>query len=120
MRLEKTQKVFLKSLETALELSQLCLQLIEEKKHEKALAVLDNRSRVVNIVLHLDETVRGAGHEVSEEFNNLVSRLITSINERDKIIYERLNQEKLLTQNEIAKTSKNKENFKGYNLNDLK
>lgn len=120
MDLTKTQKVFLKSLETALELSQLCLQLLDEKKHEKALSVLDNRTRVVNIVLHLEETLRSGKDHFSEEYNNLVSQLIIAINDKDKIIYDLLNEEKLLTQNEIAKTSKNKENFRGYNLNDLK
>jgi len=38
----------------------------------------------------------------------------------DQQIFDLLTHEKLLTQNEIAKTRKNKENFKGYNLNDLK
>lgn len=120
MDLTKTQKVFLKSLETALELSQLCLQLLDEKKHEKALSVLDNRTRVVNIVLHLEENLRSSPEGISEDYNNLVSQLINAINEKDQVIFDLLSQEKLLTQNEIAKTSKNKENFRGYNLNDLK
>lgn len=120
---KKTQEVFLKALRTADEMSEECIRLLKAKKYEAALNVLDNRGRVVNIILHLDEQLRLSPNEVdssSPSENNLVNRLISSINRNDEEIFDLLTHEKLLTQNEIAKTRKNKENLKGYNLNNLK
>lgn len=120
----KLNEVFLKALRTADEMSDQCLELLRSKRFDAALDVLDNRGRVVNIIIHLDEQIRITPSEPvndqGSEENNLVNQLIKSINIKDEEIFELLSHEKLLTQNEIAKTRKNKENFKGYNLNNLK
>lgn len=120
--MQKTLEVYKKAIETALELSDICLNLINGKDIEKALDVLENRSRVVSIILHLDEQLRlspEANGQKHEEYDRLY-RLISKVNLKDEQIFEMLSQEKILTQNEIAKTCKNKENLKGYNLNNLK
>tara|TARA_Y100001936_G_C16093403_1_gene688935 strand:+ start:3195 stop:3536 length:342 start_codon:yes stop_codon:yes gene_type:complete len=111
---QKTQDVFLKAVTTAHELAGLCLNLLEKGKYEKALEILENKERVVNIILHLDEQYGTPSN------NNQLNRLFLDISKMDQQIFDLLTHEKLLTQNEIAKTRKNKENFKGYNLNDLK
>ena len=122
--MEKLNEVFLKALRTADEMSDQCLELLHSKRFDAALDVLDNRGRVVSIIIHLDEQIRITPSEPvndqGSEENNLVNQLIKSINIKDEEIFELLSHEKLLTQNEIAKTRKNKENFKGYNLNNLK
>lgn len=119
--MEKIQYVFLKALETAEEISRNCLVLLRKKAFEKALDQLDNRGRVVNIILHLDEQIRLAPEaEQDPALKDRASRSVKIINQLDEEIFELLVAEKLITQNEIAKTRKNKENLKGYNLNNLK
>ncbi|MBC77351.1 MAG: hypothetical protein CME64_15205 [Halobacteriovoraceae bacterium] len=110
----KNQDVLFKAVNTAHELAELCLNLLEKKKYDKALEILNNKERVVNIILHLDEQ-----YGIPKD-NNQLNKLFSEITKMDQEIFNLLTHEKLLTQNEIAKTRKNKENFKGYNLNDLK
>ncbi|MCO4753012.1 MAG: hypothetical protein KC478_00950 [Bacteriovoracaceae bacterium] len=112
--MQKKHEVMLKAVNTAHELGGLVLSLLEEQKYEQALGILDNRARVVNIILHLDEQY-GLPSD-----NNQLNQLLSEISQMDQKIYDLLSHEKLITQNEIAKTRKNKENFKGYNLNNLK
>lgn len=122
--MKKIHEVYLKAVLTAQEMSATCIELLNQKEFNSALNVLDNRSRVVNIIMHLDEQIRleqdEETNEARESLNNQVSQLLSDIDAKDAVIAELLNKEKILTQNEIAKTSKNKENFKGYNLNNLK
>jgi len=113
----KSETVFLKALETALEMGETCVRLFREKKHESALSILENRSRVVDIILHLEAENALTQTPFSSD---KINRLLSQISEKDEEIFHLLKEEKLTTQNEIAKTRKNKENFRGYNLNDLK
>lgn len=116
----RNQDLFLTALRDALMMSEQIIKCFENKKTDTALSILENRSRVINIVFHLDEKVQASNEITSNQENQLVIDLIGAINEYDSIIQDYLVQEKIITQNEIAKTHKNKENFKGYNLNNTK
>lgn len=111
-------------LESAYKLTREGLRLAQEGSVDKLNEVLDNRERALNIVESLSEQL--ALHQTQmapsqyEEFNNQVSQVINKIIDMDSIITDCLLHEKNKTQFEIAKTFKNKENFKGYNLNNLK
>ena len=112
--MQKNHEVMLKAVNTAHELGALVLEMLGDRNYEAALSILDNRARVVNIILHLDEQ-----YGLPKD-NNQLNQLLSEITQMDQQIHDLLSHEKMITQNEIAKTRKNKENFKGYNLNDLK
>lgn len=120
----ETQKTLLEFLEKAYELTTLALKLVQKRDIDSLNEVLDNRERAINIVETMSE--RLALHQTQQDpseyeaFNNQVSQVITKMGTMDEIILECLEHEKSKTQFEIAKTFKNKENFKGYNLNNLK
>jgi len=118
------QELFLQALRDAITMSQQIIQCFEKGNINAALNILENRSRVINIIFHLDEQLQleqsASPQRDQDDINSLVVDMIGSVNEFDEIIQEYLLKEKLITQNEIAKTHKNKENFKGYNLNNTK
>ncbi|MEX1099006.1 MAG: hypothetical protein WEB87_01185, partial [Bacteriovoracaceae bacterium] len=108
--MRKNEIVLLKAVKTALEMSQNCLSLFKEKEHAKALSVLEHRSRVIDVILHLNEQQLLTPKElVDEKFNNEFNQLITTLNQKDAEVEALLIEERLVTQNEIAKTRKNKE-----------
>lgn len=116
------QELFLQALRDAVMMSQQVIDCFDKGNTNAALNILENRSRVINIVFHLDEKIQVETQNppIDEQKEKLVVDLISAINSFDDIIQEYLVKEKLITQNEIAKTHKNKENFKGYNLNNTK
>jgi hypothetical protein len=116
------QELFLQALRDAVMMSQQVIDCFDKGNTNAALNILENRSRVINIVFHLDEKIQVETQTppIDEQKEKLVVDLISAINSFDDIIQEYLVKEKLITQNEIAKTHKNKENFKGYNLNNTK
>lgn len=111
-------------LEKAYQLTQESLKLVQAQNFEKLSQTLDNRERAVNIIQSLSEQLalhqKNLKPEEYQEFNNQVSQVINKIESMDEIITSCLEHEKNKTQFEIAKTFKNKENFKGYNLNNTK
>jgi len=111
-------------IEKALLLSADCLNHIANDNAEKLLETLENRDRVINIINSLHENVTleqtQINSEYNDEFNNQLNQLITVINQIDEKVLTYLHEEREIVQNEIAKTFKNKENLKGYNLNSLK
>lgn len=111
-------------LEKAYELTKIALKQVQDKEFEQLHVVLDNRERAINVVQSLSEKLslyeKKADPKLLFEFNNQVTQIIERIYAMDDIITNCLEHEKNKTQFEIAKTHKNKENFKGYNLNNLK
>ena len=112
-------------LEKAYQLTTQALKLVQEQDFEKLHLVLDNRERAVGIIQSLSEKLSLYSNntdspEAFQEFNNQVNQVIEKISAMDEIITSCLEHEKNKTQFEIAKTFKNKENFKGYNLNNIK
>lgn len=113
-------------LDKAYQLTRLALKQVQEKNYDQLNTLLDNRERALNIVQSLTEKL-ALYQENSKtpiasitEFNSHVNLIIEKIANIDDIITSCLTHEKEKTQFEIAKTFKNKENFKGYNLNNTK
>lgn len=122
--MNEVQNQLLTFLEKAYELTTIALKLVQKNEIEQLINVMENRERAINIIESLSEKLslyqKNADPELYQAFNNQVSQVITKIASMDDIITECLEHEKKKTQFEIAKTFKNKENFKGYNLNNIK
>ena len=122
--MEQTQENLITFLEKAYELTVASLKLAQSKNFEELVKVLDNRERAINIVQSLSENLalhqKNKPKEAYMDFNNQVSQVIEKIHSMDEIVMTCLEHEKEKTQFEIAKTFKNKENFRGYNLNKIK
>ena len=121
----ETQNNLIEFLDKAYKLTTEALKAVQDKEFEELNDILSNRERAVNIVLSMSERLSLHQKEIThtEEviaFNNQVSQVLDKINQMDEIITSCLQHEKTLTQSEIADTHKNKESFKGYNLNNIK
>lgn len=94
-----------------------CLELSKAEEIELILKKLDDRERVINAITKLSEDP-----QVQEnlEFVYQVNQVIEKIHSYDEQILEKLIALKGKLHFEIAKVFKTKENFKGYNLNNLK
>ena len=122
--MKEIQDQLIEYLEKAYELTRLALKHVQAREYEKLSEVLDNRERSLNIISSLSEKLSlykdVKSPQLLIEFNNQVNLVIEKIANMDDIITSCLKHEKEKTQFEIAKTYKNKENFKGYNLNNTK
>ena len=123
--MKDTQDQLITFIEKAYELTSLALKAAQEKRFEDVISLLENRERAINITQSLSEKL--ALHQSNSkdvdlvvQFNNQVNQIIDKVYKMDDIITECLEHEKNKTQFEIAKTYKNKEDFKGYNLNRIK
>ena len=122
--MQQTQENLISFLDKAYELTKKSLKLAQAKNFDELVKVLDNRERAINIVQSMSENL--ALHQKNKEeetyiaFNNQVSQVINQIHGIDDIVMTCLEHEREKTKFEIAKTFKNKENFKGYNLNKVK
>jgi hypothetical protein len=101
----------------AYDITRECLKYSEEENVEKVLSLLDERERVINILENLskDETLA-----LNQELITQLNQVINKIQEQDDVILQKLASLKDKMHLEIAKVFKTKENFKGYNLNNLK
>ncbi|MBT4790981.1 MAG: hypothetical protein HON90_05380 [Halobacteriovoraceae bacterium] len=123
--LQDLQENIITLLDNAYNLTRQALKQVQSRDFEKLVEVLDHRERAINVINSLSEKLHLYGKNPNTPisliaFNNQVSQVIEAINNMDDIITTCLEHEKEKTQFEIAKTFKNKENFKGYNLNSLK
>lgn len=111
-------------LQKATELTQKALKQVQNKDFDELNKTLNNRERALNIAESFSENLslykNNPDYTPNESLNNQVTQLISNITSLDDIISSCLEYEKNKTKNEIAKTFKNKENFKGYNLNKIK
>lgn len=107
-----------------LSMSRDALKFAQEKNVEELNQTLDNRERIINILMSLHERVsmhlQTQPADLAEQVNAQINQIIEQIDSLDDAVTSFLLSEKNKTQFEIAKTHKNKENFKGYNLNKLK
>ena len=123
--IENLQNDIMTLLDKAHELTRIALKQVQAKDFEKLIDVLDNRERAINIINSLSEKLYLYSKNPNApksliHFNNQVTQVIEAINNMDEVITKCLEHEKEKTQFEIAKTFQNKENFKGYNLNNTK
>lgn len=111
-------------IEKTLTLSAQCVQSIDRNDFESLTPLIEKRDKLISIIQTINERLeveQKANLDMNDvEFNNQANQLIAKIQEMDDYILARLDEEKNKTQIEIAKAFKNKENFKGYNLNSLK
>jgi transcription termination factor NusB len=114
-----TQKNLLDFINRAYLLTKDGLKAVQNRDFDSLVKILDNREKAINIASTFSERL-ALYPEQDEAFNNQVNQVVESIAKLDDIISSCLEHEKTKTQFEIAKTHKNKENFKGYNLNRLK
>lgn len=122
--LKELQNQLIEFLDKAYTLTATALKKVQENELEELVVILDNRERALNIITSLSEKLslyKNVDTAVGLiEFNNQVNLIIDKIVNMDDIITTCLQHEKEKTQIEIAKTYKNKENFKGYNLSNTK
>lgn len=118
-----SEKSLIEFLEKAYNLTVQAQKLAREQKFDELFSVLDNRERAIAISETMSERMslehKNAEPEAVKKVNNQVNQLINKIHSLDESITMYLQAEKTKTQNEIAKTFKNKENFSGYNLNKI-
>lgn len=111
-------------IEKTLTLSVQCVQYVDKHDFESLFPLIEKRDKLISIIQTINERLeveQKANLNMNDvEFNNQVNQLIAKIQEMDDYILLKLDEEKNKTQIEIAKAFKNKENFKGYNLNSLK
>lgn len=86
--------------------------------------LVEQRGKALTIINHLTEKLHMKTNLKNSKtitlYNDQLSQLIAMIEQSDEILLNYLNEESVKTQNQIAKTFKNKENLKGYNLNFIK
>ena len=112
----------------AILISQQTVESVDALRFDRVEELTQKREKIINIILTLHERLdlsqqilkNTAESDRAIAFNNQLNLLIEKISDFDEYIMLRLNEEKDKTQIEIAKVFKNKENFKGYNLNCLK
>lgn len=107
--MEEKKRIAIKALEDSLKLSEACLHGLKDRNYEGVNSLLEKRIRVIDIALKL----------IGSDTEGLEIK-ITRLSKLNDEILPLLVAEKQFTQIEIAKTIKNKENFKGYNLKHIK
>ena len=122
--MQEIQKNLISFLDKAYALTIKSLKLVQNQEFEELNTVLANRERAINIIDSLSQNLSMFQSKMEQnefnEFNTQVSQVIEKINGIDEIVMSCLEHEKNKTQFEIAKSFKSKENFKGYNLNNVK
>ena len=122
--MQEIQKNLISFLDKAYALTIESLKLVQKQDFENLNNVLSNRERAINIIDSLSQNLSMYQKNMDQadvnEFNTQVSQVIEKINSIDEIVMSCLEHEKNKTQFEIAKSFKSKENFKGYNLNNVK
>jgi RNA processing factor Prp31 len=115
-------------IEKAVKISQECVIQVNCRDFEALDSLIKKREKIISVIctvherLTLEQTsLKNIGQkEDAVLYNNQLNLLMNKISEFDDFIVASLDEEKNKTQIEIAKTFKNKENLKGYNLNCLK
>jgi len=123
--LPEIQETLILFLDKSYGLTKDALRYVQNKEFDELNTALDNRERAIGIVESLSEKISLHGKDVTlvdslVAFNNQVDQVIEKIHAMDSIITSCLEHERDKTQFEIAKTYKTKENFRGYNLNNIK
>lgn len=122
--MSKNYELFTDLFEKIIYVSRKCLDCAESGDFEQLNFLVEQRDKLISITQTIHERLtleqNSMDSSIAIEFNNQVNELITKMNEMDEQVLLKLNEERDNMQIEIAKSFKNKENFKGYNLNCLK
>lgn len=116
-----SSQTLIEFLTKAYELTTQALKFAQNQDFDSLFETLENRERAISIAQTMSERLALEQTKMDKrlvtEMNNQVNQIIEKIASMDDIITMCLTEERNKTQVEIAKTFKNKENFKGYNLN---
>ena len=122
--MSKNYELFADLFEKIIFVSRKCLDCAESKDFEQLNFLVEQRDKLISITQTIHERLTleqtSMDSNIAIEFNNQVNELIEKMNEMDEQVLIKLHEERDNMQIEIAKSFKNKENFRGYNLNCLK
>ena len=122
--MSKNYELFTDLFEKIIYVSRKCLECAESGDFEQINFLVEQRDKLISITETIHERLTleqmNMDSSIAIEFNNQVNELIEKMNQMDEQILIKLNEERDNMQIEIAKSFKNKENFRGYNLNCLK
>jgi hypothetical protein len=110
-------------LNKALALTEIISTKAVQEDFESTASLLDNRERLISVITHYHEKLMLYPNNERAEHNiqiNRLSRYIDILVEKTHEIEDYLIKNKEEIQIQIAKAFKNKENLKGYNLNNVK
>lgn len=111
------QQLIYQLIEKAVIITSDALNLSREDQVEEVSKLIAKRDRIFEI---FNLTYQRVEKAFNQEYKNQLNQLISQIMQMDLIILQNLENQKEKVQIDIAKIFKNKENFKGYNLNTLK
>lgn len=111
-------------LESTVKLTNQLMTEVENGNFDRLDFIVEQRGKALTIINHLTEKLHMNTNLKNSKtitlYNNQLSQLVELIEQSDDLLLNKLSEESLKTQNQIAKTFKNKENLKGYNLNFIK
>lgn len=105
----------------AYDMTKKCVEHCQADNADEVVTLIEDREKILNIIESLQ--VKLSTHEkedYDEEYNQYLSKIVQSIIKKDEFITDSLSKTKKNIKSEIAKVYQNKENFRGYNLNNLK
>lgn len=118
MSIDNKKTVLMDMTLKVLETSEQVLKEIANDNIERACNIIHSRDRLLAIIQQVHDEVQDQLND--QGYKNQLNQLINKISELDQEIILQLQSYKKNVNNEIANLHKKKENFKGYNLNDLK
>jgi len=116
---EKIQNLYLEIIEKIAINSADCKSFIREENTDSLLIYLDQRTSLINIFKSLKIKLE-VDAPMKDEFNKELNKFLKKMELFNQEILTYLENEKEKTKLQIAKTFKNKENLKGYNLSSTK
>ncbi|MCT4642538.1 MAG: hypothetical protein N4A33_09615 [Bacteriovoracaceae bacterium] len=116
---EKIFELYYQVIEKIVESTAICKQFIYEEKLTDLLIELEKRSQLINIFKSLQLSFEDK-NICTDNLKDEIYNFLNKIKRFDNDILNYLSKEKLNAKIEIAKMHKNKESFKGYNLNNTK
>ncbi len=81
---------------------------------------LDNRDRLISVLNHHFNKMFSSGMIIPEQSKQELSKKLACLDALDARLVDKLDQAKKSFKKSIAKSYKNKENFKGYNPNNVR
>lgn len=111
-------------MENVIKITTKCYDDVIDENYEDVESDFETRGKMLDIIMTIQEKLSSApttkDSDIIIQYNNQLNQLVEQINVIDVKILENLQKERTKTQIQIAKAFKNKENFKGYNLNNIK
>ncbi len=111
-------------IENVIKITTKCYDDVLNEEYENIENDFETRGKMLDIIMTIQENLSSApttkNSNIIVQYNNQLNQLVERVKAFDAQILENLQKEQSKTQIQIAKAFKNKENFKGYNLNNIK